>query len=150
MFKIIFRRNYMHKALLPQPEKEEVLFISNQWASHYKFGIWKLGNSINLMGNIIGHVTINYCSCFISITFNARDSAIIGPLCSHGLRIAMCSLMHNQCWISRALWNPRNKGINNVAGYNKRKLIARIVLARISGRPRRNSHICYYVRDQLR
>jgi len=45
-------------------------------------------------------ITINYCVCFVSITFNARKSAIIGPLCSHGLRIAMCSLMHNQCWIS--------------------------------------------------
>lgn len=93
-------------------------------------------------------ITINYCACFVSITFNARDSAIIEPLCSHGLRIAMCSLMHNQCWISRVLWNPWNKGIDNVTGYNKRKLIRRIVLARISGRPRRNSHICYYVCDR--
>jgi len=56
--------------------------------------------------------------------------------------------MYNQCWISRALRNPRNKGIDNVARYNKRKLIARIVLAWISGRPCRNSHICYYVRDR--
>lgn len=78
----------------------------------------------------------------------ARDSAIIGPLCSHGLRIVMCSLIHNQCWISRPLWNPWNNGINNVAEYNKRKLIGRIVLAGISGRLHRNSHICYYVCDR--
>lgn len=148
MFKIVFRCDYMHNAPL---RREEALLISNQWASHYKFGVWKSENSISLIAVIMSaprSITINYCACFVSITFNARDSAIIEPLCSHGLRIAMCSLMHNQCWISRALWNPRNKGIDNVTGYNKRKLIRTIVLARISGRPRRNSHICYYVCDR--
>jgi len=39
------------------------------------------------------------------------------------------------------------KGSTMLPGYNKRKLIARIVLARIFGRPCRNSHICY-VRDR--
>lgn len=144
MLKIIFRCDYAHimRRFRKRRKKERYSLLIKE---HYKFGVWKSeGKFYKSNGRYYARaVIVNYCVCFISITFGPRFGHYWAIMFA---RIANRNVLFNaqsMLDFARALWNPRNKGINNVIGYNKRKLIARIALARMADRPCQKSHICY-------